>query len=128
MKFSTRFVMFPGQRSNDGGSMKFRVSCFVSLVACVFVVASVLAQGTDPVSGSWAGDWGPSPGDRNKVTVDLKWDGKALTGNITGGDNVTSPIALSKTTFDPKTGTIHLEATASTRRARDSNAARSARS
>ena len=33
---------------------------------------------------------------RNRVTVDLKWDGKALTGNITGGDNVTKAIPLTK--------------------------------
>ena len=95
--------------------MKLRVTAFLSLVACLFIVVTVLAQ-ADPVSGTWTGDWGPSAGDRNKVTVDLKWDGKALTGNITGGDNVAKPIPLTKNTFDPKTGAIHLEATASTQR------------
>jgi len=96
--------------------MKLRVTALFSLVACLFFVASVVAQAPDPVSGTWTGDWGPSAGDRNKVTVDLKWDGKALTGNITAGDNVKSAIPLTKNTFDPKTGAIHLEATAPTPR------------
>jgi hypothetical protein len=48
--------------------------------------------------------------------VELKWDGKALSGNITGGDNVTKAIPLQKTTFDPKTGAIHMEANAQTPR------------
>jgi hypothetical protein len=78
-------------------------------------VGSVLAQ-SDPVSGTWSGDWGPSPGDRNDVTLQLKFDGKAaVTGNITGGLNVTSPIAIQKGTFDPKTGTIHMEAEVNSR-------------
>jgi hypothetical protein len=74
----------------------------------------VFAQG-DAVSGTWTGDWGPSPGDRNNVTVDLKWDGKALSGNVTSGTNVTSAIPLQKTTYDAKTGAIHMEADASSR-------------
>jgi hypothetical protein len=95
--------------------MKLRLFAFLAIVPCLFIVASVLAQGTDPVSGVWTGDWGPSPGDRNDVTLALKWDGKALTGNVTGGTNVSSPIPLQKTTFDPKTGAIHMEADASSR-------------
>jgi hypothetical protein len=93
--------------------MKFRLLAFLSILACLFIVGSVLAQ--DTVSGSWSGDWGPSPGDRNKITLDLKFDGKALTGSITGGDNVSSPIPIQKGTFDPKTGTIHMEAEANAR-------------
>jgi hypothetical protein len=50
------------------------------------------------------------------VTLALKWDGKALTGNVTAGTNVTKPIALQKSTFDPKTGTVHMEADAVTPR------------
>jgi hypothetical protein len=94
--------------------MKLRILGFLSIVS-LFVVVSVLAQGTDPLSGTWAGDWGPSPNDRNDVTLQLKWDGKALTGNVTGGTNVTSAIPLQKSTFDPKTGAIRMEANASTR-------------
>jgi hypothetical protein len=87
---------------------------FVSICACLLMVASALAQG-DPLTGTWSGDWGPSPGDRNTVTLDLKWDGKALTGNVTGGTNVSSPIPLQKTSFDAKTGAVHMEADATSR-------------
>ena len=94
--------------------MRLRVLSFLSFLTCLLMVASVLGQG-DPISGTWTGTWGPSPNDRNDVTLQLKWDGKALTGNITGGLNVTSPIPLQKSTFDPKTGTVHMEADASSR-------------
>jgi len=93
--------------------MKLKVLSFLSVAAFLAIV--LFAQG-DPLSGTWTGDWGPSPGDRNAITLDLKWDGKALTGNVTGGQNVTSAIPLQKNTFDPKTGTIHMEAEASSRR------------
>jgi hypothetical protein len=94
--------------------MRLRIATFLSIVACLVIVASLLAQ-ADAISGTWTGDWGPSPNDRNDVTLQLKWDGKALTGNITGGTNVSSPIAIQKTTFDPKTGAVHMEADASSR-------------
>jgi hypothetical protein len=94
--------------------MRLRVLGFVSICACLLMVASALAQG-DPLSGTWSGDWGPSPADRNTVTLDLKWDGKALTGNVTGGTNVSSPIPLQKTSFDAKTGAVHMEADATSR-------------
>ena len=95
--------------------MKFKVLTFLAIVACFLTVVSALAQGADPLSGTWIGDWGPSPNDRNDVTLQLKWDGKALTGNVTAGTNVTKPIPLQKTMFDPKTGAVHMEADASSR-------------
>ncbi len=86
------------------------------LVACLAVSATVFSQGKaapDPLSGTWVGDWGPSPGDRNSVSVDLKWDGKALTGTV--NSQGASPVQLQKSTFDPKTGTVHMEADAQSR-------------
>src|SRR5215470_19793514 len=94
--------------------MRLRVLTLLSILACSLIVVSALGQG-DPISGTWTGTWGPSPNDRNDVTLQLKWDGKALTGNITGGTNVSGQIPLQKTTFDPKTGVVHMEADASTR-------------
>jgi hypothetical protein len=94
--------------------MRLKVLVFLSVVACLGVTLAVFAQ--DPLTGTWSGDWGPNPGDRNEVTLVLKWDGKALTGNVTGGTNVSSPIPLQKTSFDEKTGTVHLEADSKDRR------------
>jgi len=94
--------------------MKVKIVTFFSVITCLVIVGSVLAQG-DPLSGTWTGDWGPSPNDRNDVTLQLKWDGKALSGNITAGTNVSGQIPLQKTTFDPKTGAVHMEADASSR-------------
>ncbi len=59
---------------------------------------------------------GTEPGDRNPVTLALKFDGKALTGNVTGGENVSAPIAIKKGTYDPKTGVVHMEADTMDRR------------
>ena len=95
--------------------MRLRVLASFAVVACLLMVISVFAQGSDPLSGTWTGDWGPSPSDRNDVTLVLKWDGKALTGNVTAGTNVSAPIPIQKATFDPKTGAVHMEADAMSR-------------
>ena len=95
--------------------MRLRVLASFAVVACLLMVVSVFAQGSDPLSGTWTGDWGPSPSDRNDVTLVLKWDGKALTGNVTAGTNVSAPIPIQKGTFDPKTGVVHMEADAMSR-------------
>ena len=41
------------------------------------------------------------------MTVELKWDGTALSGSVNPGPNV---VALQKCTFDAKTGKVHMEA------------------
>ena len=83
-------------------------------LACLMMAgltASVGAQATasDPLTGTWAGDWGPSSSDRNPVTVELQWDGAALSGNVNPGPTA---IALQKATFNAKTGAVHMEAEA----------------
>lgn len=81
-------------------------------VACVLVGAGVLLtrmhtqRAADPLSGAWTGDWGPTPTHRNSVTVDLKWDGKTVTGAVNLGPNA---VRFTKTSFDVKTGALHLE-------------------
>ncbi len=82
-----------------------------ALVACLVLAASAFAQqsGGDHLTGTWVGDWGPSPSDRNQVTVDLKWDGKMLSGTVNPGPN---GVALQKATFDPAAKAVHFEADA----------------
>jgi hypothetical protein len=81
------------------------------LALCVVLAATASAQqsGKDPLSGTWVGDWGPSASDRNQVTVELKWDGKQLTGTVNPGENA---VPLQKATFAPKTNAVHFEADA----------------
>ena len=91
--------------------MAIRSSVRFVLVFALLASSFALAQsgGSDPLSGTWTGDWGPSPGDRNQVTVELKWDGKTLTGNVNPGPNA---VQIAKSTFDPATGAVHMEADA----------------
>ena len=86
------------------------------LALCLALSAASFAQSSDPLSGSWKGDWGPSASDRNQVTVELKWDGKALTGTVNPGPNA---VALQKATYDAKTNAVHFEADAKSRRGTD---------
>ena len=98
--------------------MRRKTVCMVCLFVCFAIGASGAGKpmGADPLSGTWTGDWGPSAADRNTVTVELKWDGKALTGTVNPGPNA---VVLQKCTFDPKTGVVHMEADAKGRRGND---------
>jgi hypothetical protein len=81
------------------------------LVTGISVVAFSVVD--DPISGTWIGDWGPSEWDRNQVTVELKWDGKSLTGTVNPGPNA---VELKKTMFDAKNNSVHFEADVVSRR------------
>ena len=85
----------------------------VCLLTLLFLAVPLFAQrgaGADPLSGTWTGDWGPNASDRNTVSVDLKWDGKAVTGVVHSVNFKRPDVTLQKGTFDAKTGAIHLEA------------------
>ena len=88
--------------------MKIKLATILCLLICFSLVLPAFAA-DDPITGTWAGDWGPSKSDRNQVTVQFKYDGKTLTGTVNPGDKA---VQLTKTTFDPKTGAVHLEADA----------------
>jgi hypothetical protein len=88
-------------------SMQSRILTIVAFVICLVMSVSVFAQ--DPLSGNWRGDWGPSPGDRNPVTLVVKFDGKAVSGTINPD---TDKVQIQKGTFDPKTGAVRMEAMA----------------
>src|SRR5262249_55958846 len=60
----------------------------------------------DPLSGTWTGEWGPSPDRQSFVTVDLKWDGTTLKGTVNPGRNA---IELSKATYDPQSQAVTME-------------------
>jgi hypothetical protein len=96
--------------------MRVRTLSVICLLACLIVAIPILAQQrsgaaqADPLTGTWAGDWGPNANDRNQVSVDLKLDGKTVTGVVktTGRPEVT----LSNSTYDAATRTVKMEAEA----------------
>src|SRR5947208_833029 len=75
------------------------------LLSCIH--PAIAQQSADPLTGTWKGDWGPSATDRNTVTLELKWDGKTLTGVVNPGPDA---ISIESASFDSKTMKIHLEA------------------
>jgi hypothetical protein len=94
--------------------MRLKTFQMICLLACIAMAIPVLAfqKSADPLSGTWAGDWGPSASDRNQVTVDLKLAGKAVTGVVHTANNERPDVTLVKSTFDAATGAVHMEADA----------------
>ena len=98
--------------------MKIRTLGVICLLACFAVAAPLIAgQGkaapADPLTGTWTGDWGPSAQDRNQVSVDLKWDGRALTGMVKSVRPARPDVAITKASYDAATGVVKMEAEAS---------------
>jgi hypothetical protein len=88
--------------------MRLRSCALALLILFCMTTLMVYAQtAADPLSGTWAGTWGPTPTHRNDVTVELKWDGKALTGTVNPGPNA---VKVMKTSFNAATRTVHMEA------------------
>jgi hypothetical protein len=95
----------------------FALSLLLSMglaMSCARVQGS--AEGTDPVTGTWVGDFGPAFYDRNTISVELKWDGKNLTGTIKPGDpsgrmyRNFQGFPIENASFDPATGIVKFEA------------------
>src|SRR5262249_49772146 len=109
----------PGISDNStlGGRMRVKASVLVCVLSSLCAVAAMAQRGgSDPLTGTWVGNWGPTETDRNQVRVQLKWDGKALSGTVNpDGPNA---VSLQKTIFDPKTMTVHMEAEAAGRGSR----------
>jgi hypothetical protein len=78
------------------------------IVCAVFLLLIIpaFAQEGHPLSGTWHGDWGPTPTHRNDVTLVLDWDGKNINGLINPGPD---SIKLSTATLDPSNWTVHFE-------------------
>ena len=84
------------------------LTCLIILALVVFSGCSSPATSTtaDPISGKWQGEWGPSPERQTEVTLELKWDGKDLTGTINPGLRASE---INKATFNPETNAITME-------------------
>lgn len=82
----------------------FHVSCFLAYLS--FVVAGFAQQG-HPLTGTWSGDWGSSPTQRNQVTFVMNWDGKKVTGIINPGPDA---IPIASVFVDVTNWTVRIEA------------------
>ena len=78
-----------------------------SLLLFFLCTAAAAAQYGHPLSGSWSGDWGPTKDTRNRLLLELDWDGKAVTGRINPGPNA---VAIQKASLDPSNWTLRFEA------------------
>jgi hypothetical protein len=90
--------------------MKTKI-CHLTLLLATTLSAiqpALAQQKGDPLTGTWKGDWGPSPTDRNAVILQLKWNGKTLAGTINPGADA---IPIDKGSFDPQSRKIRFEAT-----------------
>ena len=96
--------------------MQVKTVCLVFICFAIAASGAALQKSSDPLSGTWTGDWGPSAADRNSVTVELKWDGTVLTGTVNPGPNA---VELKNCTFDPNSNAVHMEADAKGRRGND---------
>jgi hypothetical protein len=83
--------------------MKSRLAGLTTMLACLTVVATLSAQFGHPLTGSWSGDWGTSKDQRNRVLLDIQWDGKALRGTLNG-----APLAVA--TVNSETWAVRFEA------------------
>src|SRR3989442_1869828 len=94
--------------------MRSRTCRMLCLMACIVAAIPGFAfqKGSDPLTGTWTGDWGPNAGDPNTVSVDLKWDGKALTGVVHSINYQRPDVTLQQSTFDSATGAVHMQADA----------------
>ena len=79
------------------------------LLFLVCASASNAAQYGHPLSGSWSGDWGATKETRNRLLLELDWDGKSVTGRINPGPNA---VPLQKASLDPSTWMFRFEAEA----------------
>src|SRR5689334_25315915 len=75
------------------------------LWACLAFVAS--GQQGHPLTGTWAGDWGPTATQRNAITVVMNWDGKNITGLLNPGPDSTP---LASVFLDVSNWTVRIQA------------------
>jgi len=79
--------------------------------ACIALTVPAFAQALNegqghPLKGVWLGDWGADKTHRNPVTIEMNWDGKAITGSMNPGPEA---VRFPKAELDPSKWAVHLE-------------------
>ena len=85
----------------------------VGFLACLGIAVSAFAQFGHPLSGTWSGDWGASKDKRERLLVQMHYDGKQVTGTINPGPNAAPLKAVTVipgTEAEPGIWTIKMEA------------------
>src|ERR1700704_1617477 len=59
----------------------------VGFLACLGIAVSAFAQFGHPLSGTWSGDWGQSKDKRERLLIQMHYDGKQVVGTINPGPN-----------------------------------------
>ena len=80
---------------------------FLAILIVALSGAVAAAQYGHPLKGTWSGDWGPNKETRNRVLLELHWDGKAITGTINPGPRA---VPLQRASLDPATWGVRFEA------------------
>jgi hypothetical protein len=89
--------------------MRLKFACSFFLLGILALAASAVAQEGHPLTGTWYGDFGSTPTQRNDLTVVLTWDGKATHGIINPGPDV---VQVRVATLNSSNWTVHFEADA----------------
>ena len=81
----------------------FHLNC---LLAFLGVAVVCFAQQGHPLTGTWNGDWGATPTERNQITIVMMWDGKEVKTVINPGpDSAPGSVSL-----DPVNWMVRIEA------------------
>ena len=83
---------------------------FSAMLLLAALISHAHAQQGHPLVGSWSGDWGATPNERNRVLLLLDYDGAHITGVINPGR---ASIALTSAALNPQDWSVRLEAAAS---------------
>ena len=78
------------------------VRLLLVMAAVLGLAAYAVAQEGHPLTGTWYGDFGMTPAQRNDLTVVMKWDGGNTTGTVNPGPNA---VPLKVARLDVKLGT-----------------------
>ena len=77
------------------------VRLFFAMAAILLVIGAAIAQEGHPLTGTWYGDFGMTPAQRNDLTVIMKWDGANTTGMVNPGPNA---VQIKTARLDVKLG------------------------
>jgi hypothetical protein len=89
--------------------MRRRAVQLICAWAWLGLISPGLAQEGHPLTGTWSGDWGPTPSERHHLTLVMNWDGERVTGLINPGPD---GVPIGTVVVDVTDWTVRIEAEA----------------